>query len=262
MENITLCNEKSITNLVAIQDGKAVTSSLQVAQAFEKKHKNVIQAIENLLKEDGLKIQPMFSEANTTDSYGRPRKIYQMNRDGFSLLAMGFTGNEALRFKLSYIEAFNRMEECLLEMNRPSTLATQQWEELAKRVTAKYKIGSLDKKEESLSVLQILEQEELELSIDLSSFKKLINENTSSKSNEVSVFVEEKCFVNSAQKVPAIEVYRLYVHWCVERDSNPMSNRELYKVLQSLGFNKRRGSGNITYLVGMNIKNHQLTLLK
>lgn len=44
------------------------------------------------------------------DSYGRDRQVYYMNRDGFTLLAMGFTGKEALKFKLKYIEAFNAME--------------------------------------------------------------------------------------------------------------------------------------------------------
>ena len=53
----------------------------------------------------------MFSQATTTDSYGRERRIYYMNRDGFSLLAMGFTGKKALQFKLKYIKAFNEMEK-------------------------------------------------------------------------------------------------------------------------------------------------------
>lgn len=263
MKEITMYNEQDVQNLVSIQDKKVVTTSLQVAQAFEKKHKNVIQAIENLLKEDGLKIQPMFSEATTTDSYGRPRKIYQMNRDGFSLLAMGFTGNEALKFKLAYIEAFNRMEECLVELNRPSTLTTQQWQQLAKRVAAKYKVSSINKKVQPLSVLQILEDEERELGVDLTEFKNLLSQNVESKSNAVKLFVEERCFVEARQKVKTVELYDEYLKWSVERECELLSNREFYQTLETLGFHKRRGARNALFIHGLATKkNQQLTLLK
>ncbi len=53
----------------------------------------------------------MFFEANEPDSYGRDRRVVYMNRDGFTILAMGFTGKKALQFKLKYIDAFNQMEE-------------------------------------------------------------------------------------------------------------------------------------------------------
>ena len=52
----------------------------------------------------------MFFELNEPDSYGRERRVIYMNRDGFTILAMGFTGKKALQFKLKYIEAFNQME--------------------------------------------------------------------------------------------------------------------------------------------------------
>lgn len=55
----------------------------------------------------------MFFEAELPDKYGRNQKIYWMNRDGFSLLCMGFTGKKALEWKLKYINAFNQMEETL-----------------------------------------------------------------------------------------------------------------------------------------------------
>ena len=55
----------------------------------------------------------MFFEDISPDKYGRNQKIYLMNRDGFSLLCMGFTGKKALEWKLKYIDAFNKMEETL-----------------------------------------------------------------------------------------------------------------------------------------------------
>ena len=67
--------------------------------------------------EDVSKIGQMFYEAEHADKYGRPQPMYLMNRDGFTLLAMGFTGEKALRFKLAYIDAFNKMEEKLKSVN-------------------------------------------------------------------------------------------------------------------------------------------------
>lgn len=101
-------------NLVGVFRNDAVTTSLRVAEVFEKRHNNVLKAIENLVV-DLLKNEPMFWLANYQDSYGRNQKLYRMNRDGFSLLVMGFTGKKALEWKLKYIHAFNEMEKLLLE---------------------------------------------------------------------------------------------------------------------------------------------------
>lgn len=59
----------------------------------------------------------MFLESTIPDSYGREQKVYLMNRDGLSLLAMSFTGKTALEWKLKYIKAFNEMEKQLREYN-------------------------------------------------------------------------------------------------------------------------------------------------
>ena len=99
-----------MTDLVIMKDRQAVTSSLNVAEGFEKEHRNVLRDID-LLKKDVLNFEQMFFEANEPDSYGRDRRVVYMNRDGFTILAMGFTGKKALQFKLKYIEAFNQMEE-------------------------------------------------------------------------------------------------------------------------------------------------------
>lgn len=109
--------------LVIMHDQQAVTTSLQVANNFEKLHKNVLRDID-ALKRDVLNFEQMFIESMEQDSYGRDRRIYYMNRDGFSLLAMGFTGKQALQFKLKYIDAFNKMEK-QLQRQKPLTLPEQ-----------------------------------------------------------------------------------------------------------------------------------------
>ena len=98
--------------LVVIQNRQAVTTSLQVAESFEKEHKNVLRDIENLTAQNRA-VKSYFHEGTYRNERGREYAMYYMNRDGFTLLAMGFNGKKALDFKLKYIEAFNQMEEQL-----------------------------------------------------------------------------------------------------------------------------------------------------
>ena len=99
-----------MNELVIMHNKQAVTTSLRVAEVFGKDHKNVIQSIENLAAEKSA--AKFFAEA-TYDNRGKQYPMYYMNRDGFTLLAMGFTGKRALQFKIKYIQAFNSMEATL-----------------------------------------------------------------------------------------------------------------------------------------------------
>lgn len=96
-----------MNELVIMHNKQAVTTSLRVAEVFGKDHKNVIQSIENLAAEKSA--AKFFAEA-TYNNRGKQYPMYYMNRDGFTLLAMGFTGKRALQFKIQYIQAFNSME--------------------------------------------------------------------------------------------------------------------------------------------------------
>ncbi|WP_088825686.1 Rha family transcriptional regulator [Listeria goaensis] len=105
-----------MSELVIMKNQEAVTSSLIVAEGFEKRHDNILRDIQ-ALREDVLNFEEMFFETAEPDTYGRERKVIYMNRDGFTLLAMGFTGKKALQFKLKYIEAFNQMEQHIKQNN-------------------------------------------------------------------------------------------------------------------------------------------------
>lgn len=102
--------------LVENVDGKLVVSSRDVATNFKKEHKNVLQTIENLIAENSA-VRYMFIPSEYTTDRGRKYPEYLLTRDGFSLLVMGFTGKEALDWKLKYIEAFNKMEAALVSQN-------------------------------------------------------------------------------------------------------------------------------------------------
>lgn len=98
-----------MNELVKIENDRMVTTSRIIAETFNKRHDNVLRDIENL-KKDLLNFEEMFHETETQDSYGRQQRIYEITRDGFSLLAMGFTGAEAMEWKIKYLEAFNKLE--------------------------------------------------------------------------------------------------------------------------------------------------------
>ena len=100
-------------NLVKIENNQIVTDSRQIAEHFEKAHGDVLKSVDNLVRENSL-TKNMFYEM-TREYRGQSFRYFVMNRDGFTLLAMGFTGKKALEWKLKYIEAFNEMETQLKE---------------------------------------------------------------------------------------------------------------------------------------------------
>ena len=97
---------------ITTYNGSLVVSSRRVADNFGKQHKHVLEAIENIKAENSALID-MFYETSYKAGTGKSYKEYLMNRDGFSLLVMGFTGKEAMEWKIKYINAFNEMERKL-----------------------------------------------------------------------------------------------------------------------------------------------------
>lgn len=118
--------------VLSTQNGEPVASSREIAKRFGKNHRDVLRAIEDILEgvrkiaqtptEEGLPKNgdtPMFFKTEYTHPQNHQKyPMYLMNRDGFSLLAMGFTGKEAVQWKLKYIEAFNAMEQQLAEQHK------------------------------------------------------------------------------------------------------------------------------------------------
>lgn len=99
------------------ENGQILASSREVAEKFSKRNSEVNRTITNLMVQN-CTVKNMFIESSYISSRGREEIEYLMNRDGFSLLAMGFTGKKALEWKLKYINAFNVMEERLKTGNQ------------------------------------------------------------------------------------------------------------------------------------------------
>ncbi|ACH81962.1 transcriptional regulator [Bacteroides phage B40-8] len=101
------------------ESNQILTNSLLVAEKFGKDHKNVVRNIRSIIG-GILKIEhtQLFVESvYVHPQNGQEYPMFIMNRDGFTLLAMGFTGEKALQFKLEYINAFNKMEKTLKEQS-------------------------------------------------------------------------------------------------------------------------------------------------
>lgn len=138
-----------MNELVHLEHDEAVCSSLEVAEKFGKRHDKLIAEIRRMYSDligrgypqnGGAKF---FFEA-TYENRGKQYPMYLMNRDGFSLLVMGFTGKKALDWKLKYINAFNQMENIIREKQSQSWIETRT-------------VGKLSRKAETDVLKQLVE---------------------------------------------------------------------------------------------------------
>lgn len=101
---------------ITVHKNRPVTTSIAVANFFQKLHKDVLRKI------SALECTPYFTQRNFTLCYennelqnGKPQPVYEMTKNGFIFLVMGFTGKKAAAFKEAYIAEFDRMEAELLQ---------------------------------------------------------------------------------------------------------------------------------------------------
>lgn len=143
-------------------DGQPMTTSRKVAARFRKQHKNVLQSIKRIEAQQPEFSRLNFQPAEFTDSRGKTQTEYLITRDGFALLAMGFTGDEAMGWKIAYIGAFNKMTAKIAQDSRvpavPVTLHERivAWEQLDAATYSAAKGGSADmnKRKRALKVLR------------------------------------------------------------------------------------------------------------
>lgn len=109
MNEVIVVNGQSVE--FEVVNSGVFTTSLSVANVFEKRHSDILAQIREFPKDD-------FNERNFPlvkylDQKGEARPMYNLTRDGFSLLVMGFTGEKAYRWKIEFINAFNKMESLI-----------------------------------------------------------------------------------------------------------------------------------------------------
>lgn len=135
MSNINITNK----------EGQLLVSSREVASNFKKNHQHVLRDLD-LIEEGVQNWTDLFYE--TTYIHEQNKQEYReilMTRDGFTLLAMGFTGQKALQWKIKYIEAFNKMEQALKEKDKPLEINSKLMYQLAQ---------TLEEKEKQIALMQ------------------------------------------------------------------------------------------------------------
>lgn len=205
--------------LIQVLNNETMTTSLLVAEKFNKDHKTVLRKIENLISEIEIGTilcqSNLFKKSEYTDAYNRTQSMYYLNRDGFTLLAMGFTGKEALKWKLTYIQAFNEMEKKL----HSSTLPDNRLE--IARIISRTPKGNLQ-------ALTSLFPEYFSNMIDPGSLEYTVEKNTSYMK-----WIEE--YGITAEYItdfPTSDIYNNYARFCVENKfNNIMGKKTFYKLL-------------------------------
>ena len=91
----------------------SIATSLDIAETFEKEHKRVLQDIRELECSEDFR-RHNFVQSSYVNSQNKKQPMYYVTRDGFTLLAMGYTGEKAMKFKEGYIRQFNAMEKLLI----------------------------------------------------------------------------------------------------------------------------------------------------
>ena len=127
------------------QNDQVITTSLLVAETFEKEHRNVLKSIRKLMSATNVAVAQMFDETTYVNEQGKEQPMFVMNRDGFTLLAMGFSGEKALEFKVKYINAFNKME---------AELKSQQTKQLSAAESLLQSVKLLVAHERQLAILE------------------------------------------------------------------------------------------------------------
>ncbi len=141
---MTTQNSCAIAPVVSIINNTVTALSTDVARYFERPHDYVLKAIRTILenaKNAGLSLVKNYESIKYRDLQGIERPAFRMDRKGFVLLAMGFTGVNALKFKNNYIDTFDRMEEQLRKQqssaDNTSLITPEQQYEISSHVMRK-----------------------------------------------------------------------------------------------------------------------------
>lgn len=160
-----------MNQLVFKNNDQIVTSSRNVARDFGKGHREVLRAIDNIVNSGAVQdCTDLFYETNYVHEQNKQKyRQYLMNRDGFTLVVMGFEGRQAMKFKLDYMNAFNEMEK---QLNKPMSkaelalLQAQNIYELEQRVEKHdSKLTLIEKKVDNQITLSYGEQRRLQKAV-------------------------------------------------------------------------------------------------
>lgn len=204
-----------MNNLVTMTNGEATVTSRQVAENFGKEHKSVLRAINGILTSEH-NCADLFRDSVGEDSYGRSQDEFIMNRDGFTLLAMGFTGKSALTWKLKYIAAFNAMEKQL------STHAIPQTRAEALRLAA----DAMEQLDSAKNLIEIMEP----------------------KAKAFDIFIDSKGYYSVGTVAKMLGTGRTRLFECLRELSIIMPNNEPYQTYVNRGYFTVKGTAEMCWV--------------
>lgn len=140
-------NLRELVVIVKNGEGIPVVSSLEVAEKFGKRHSNVLRDIDNLL-EDAPNERFNFDALSYVAKNQAKQRCFEMNERGFSLLAMGFTGREAFKWKSAFLDAFEMMRQELTRRQEPTSMT--RLEILTMALESEKKVLALESKVETM----------------------------------------------------------------------------------------------------------------
>lgn len=168
-------------------------TSLQVAEVFEKRHTHILDIIKDYPSDDFRELN--FRLTERTAKFGavvRSEPYYKISRDGFSLLIMGFTGEKAHRWKIEFINAFNKMEA----MIKNGSIANDKFNEVLTALKEK----STEADNAKLEILTL--KDEL-----ISTQRKLIEKLENTKNNELQT-IKKSTRLNKSEKDEIVRLYK------------------------------------------------------
>jgi Rha family phage regulatory protein len=222
--NLVRCIVTSLSPNLVVLDGHPVVSSLQVAEHFQKRHKHVLDAVQRISQEtpDNFN-RPNFRPVEYMDAKGEQRPAYNLTRDGFTLLAMGFTGRKALAWKLRYIEAFNAME-AELAARREADTADDVFQRRLSRLTAEIRAGlmRLAQRIEGRgahfdAVMRCYRALVEEITLDMPAGETVALPGDAPWTAEIEQFLAERCTVAPGLSVPAGRLYAAFEAWARDK---------------------------------------------
>jgi Rha family phage regulatory protein len=212
--------------LVTIREGEVRASSQDVATAFDKNHKDVLRTIDKMIEQ-----APAISQRNFAPRdfvvRGRHYRGYEMDRDGFSLLAMGFTGAKALEWKLKFLDAFRRMEEALSQSLAVNDNGLGKLHPLLQTTEGR---DALWKGREQVRLMKELKGREAALALWLElglpiprNFDAMMEQGAKKKqlapTGEMHAWIAaHEVKVNDAAATPCQQLYYDYFNWCFASD--------------------------------------------
>lgn len=228
-----------INELIQVKENETVTTSFLVAEKFNKEHRNVIRKIESLITDietdSKLSASDYFEKSEQKDAHGQLRPMYYMNRDGFTLLAMGFTGSEALKWKLTYIQAFNEMEKRLHSQQLPDNRFA-----IAKLISrTPYR---------NLPAIMSLYPEYFSQEAIPDSLEYISDLNTSYRK-----WIEDYGITKDwIEDFPTSDIYNNYMQFCIQNRLKGMGKKIFYSTLESdFGLTKKQKKDGFRYFISV-----------